>query len=131
MAPLTFYFDLGSPYAYLAWTQIHAIAARRHATVEPTPVLFAGLLNAHGQKGPAEIPPKRIYVFKDTLRRARRLGIPLSPPPSHPFNPLLALRASSLELPEDRRRALVDALFRATWGGGESPSLPGLVEPDD
>ena len=111
-------FDFISPYAYLAWTQIHAVAERHRASVEPVPVLFAALLNAHGQKGPAEIPAKRVYVFKDVLRHAHRLGIPLTPPPTHPFNPLLSLRAASLDLPADRRRALIDALYRATWGGG-------------
>jgi 2-hydroxychromene-2-carboxylate isomerase len=118
MSPVRFLFDFISPYAYLAWTQIHAVAERHQAAVEPVPVLFAALLNAHGQKGPAEIPAKRIYIFKDALRHAHRHGIPLAPPPTHPFNPLLALRAASLDLPADRRRALIDALFHATWGGG-------------
>ena len=48
-----FYFDFVSPYAYIAWTQIHRVVEGRGGTVEPVPVLFAGLLNAHGQKGPA------------------------------------------------------------------------------
>lgn len=113
-----FLFDFISPYAYLAWTQIHAVVERRGAAIEPVPVLFAALLNAHGQKGPAEIPPKREYMFKDVLRSAYRLGIPLVPPPTHPFNPLLALRAASLDLPAPARRALIDRLFQATWGGG-------------
>ena len=113
-----FLFDFISPYAYLAWTQIHAAVGRRGAVVEPVPVLFAALLNAHGTKGPAEVPAKRIYIFKDTLRRAGRLGVPLVPPPTHPFNPLLALRAASIDLPAEPRRALIDALFQAAWGGG-------------
>ena len=115
MQQIRFHFDFLSPYAYLAWTQLHALADRTGASVEPAPVLLAGLLNHHGQKGPAEIPAKRIYVFKDTLRRAALLGVPIAPPPSHPFNPLLALRAV-LAAPEDNKRALVDALFAATWG---------------
>ncbi len=112
---IRFCFDFISPYAYLAWTQVHALAERAGARVEPAPVLFAALLNHHGQKGPAEIPAKRAYVFKDALRRAALLGVPLELPPTHPFNPLLGLRAV-LAAPEDRRRALIDALFAATWG---------------
>lgn len=122
-----FLFDFISPYAYLAWTQIHAAAARGGATVEPVPVLFAALLDANGQKGPAEIPSKRLYLFKDTLRRARRLGVPFVSPPSHPFNPLLSLRAASLPLPEDARRRLIDALFAAAWGGGRGVEGPAEV----
>lgn len=117
-APLVFYFDVISPYAYLAWTQIHALAERHGRDVEPAPILFAALLNAYGHKGPAEIPPKRVYIFKDVLRSAARLGVPLAPPPAHPFNPLLALRVASVPMPQDRQRALIHALYRATWGGG-------------
>src|SRR5262245_1091901 len=117
-ATVRFLFDFISPYAYLGWTQIHAVAERHGAAVEPVPVLFAAMLNANGSKGPAEIPPKRLYLFKGLPPRSRRLGIPLSPPPSHPFNPLPALRAASVEISADQRRPLIDALFRATWGGG-------------
>ena len=112
---IRFHFDFISPYAYLAWTQIPALAERTGAVVEPAPLLFAALLNHHGQKGPAEIPAKRVHVFKDTLRRALRLGVPLRPPPTHPFNPLLAMRAVLAVEPHERR-ALIDALFAATWG---------------
>jgi 2-hydroxychromene-2-carboxylate isomerase len=112
-----FHFDFISPYAYLAWKDIHALAERNGCTVTLVPVLFAGLLNAHGQKGPAEIAPKRIYTFKHAFRLAYAAKLPLVPPPSHPFNPLLALRVSSLDLaPADQRR-IIDAFFDATWGG--------------
>ena len=57
---IVFHFDFLSPYAYLAWTQIHAVAARHGRTVTPVPTLLAALL-AHGAtKGPAEIPAKRV-----------------------------------------------------------------------
>jgi 2-hydroxychromene-2-carboxylate isomerase len=119
VAPIVFHFDYISPYAYLAWTQLAALAQRTGRSVEPVPTLFAALLNAHGQKGPGEIPAKRIWVWKDTLRTARHLGVPLSPPPSHPFNPLLALRVTSLADDRDTRARLVDAMYAATWGGGD------------
>lgn len=125
--PIRFLFDYLSPYAYIAWTQVHALAERHGRQVEPVPILFAALLGAHGHKGPAEIPPKRIYVFKNTLRVASRLGLPLSPPPSHPFNPLLALRVSSLPMADETRRALIDRLFAATWSGGPGVEDPAVV----
>lgn len=114
--PLVFYFDFVSPYAFLAWTQVHAIAERNGRKVAPVPVLFAGLLDAHGTKGPAEIPAKRAYTFRDAYRKAHRLGLPaLRPPPSHPFNPLLALRVASSPLEPEAKRRLIDALYEATW----------------
>ena len=62
--PLRFFFDYVSPYAYLAWTQLPALAARHGRTVEPVPVLFAGVLNALGTTGPAEVKQKRFYIYK-------------------------------------------------------------------
>ena len=124
---LRFCFDYISPYAYLAWTQIHALAALHGWEVEPSPVLFAAILDANGQKGPAEIPAKRVYVFKDVLRSAYALRVPLQPPPAHPFNPLLALRVSSLPMAETTRRALIDGLYKETWGGGRGVTDPAVV----
>ncbi|EYF06787.1 2-hydroxychromene-2-carboxylate isomerase [Chondromyces apiculatus] len=128
-APVTirFFFDVISPYAYLGWTQIHALAERTGAVVVPEAVLFAAMLNHHGNKGPAEIAPKRIYLFKDVLRRAHRLGVPFAAPPHHPFNPLTAMRVASLPLPEESRRRLIDGLFAAVWGGGEGLESPEAV----
>ena len=107
-----------NPRSQRAWTQIHAVAERGGVTVEPVPVLFAALLGAHGTRGPAEVPARRAYLIRDVARLAHRFGVPLSPPPAHPFNPLLALRVASLPLPADQRRALVDALFTAAWADG-------------
>jgi 2-hydroxychromene-2-carboxylate isomerase len=124
--PLRFLFDTISPYSWLAWTRIHALAARHGRQVEPVPVLLAALLDQHGQLGPGEIPAKRRYVFRDVLRSASHLGVDLSPPPAHPFNPLLSLRIASLDHADaDERFAVVDALFEAVWGGG-----PGVTDPD-
>src|SRR5215475_4422211 len=116
MTPWTFYFDFISPYAFLGWKQIRLLAARVSREVEPVPVLFAALLGAHGTKGPAEVPAKRAYLFRDVARKAYRAGIPgMRPPPAHPFHPLAALRAASLPVSADTRARIVDALFDAAW----------------
>jgi 2-hydroxychromene-2-carboxylate isomerase len=119
MRTLDFHFDFVSPYACVAWGRIGDICARHECTVHPVPVLFSALLSAHGTKGPAEVPAKRAYVFKDAFRKAHRLGLPpLTPPPSHPFNPLVALRAvTALSSDADRAR-LTTALYLATWADG-------------
>jgi 2-hydroxychromene-2-carboxylate isomerase len=117
-APLDFHFDFVSPYAYLGWTQIHALAGRHGREVRPVPTLFAALLQSSGTLGPAEIPNKRVYIFKDVLRIAALLGVKVEPPRSHPFNPLLALRVAGLPMEPDARRRVVDALYGAVWGGG-------------
>ena len=125
---LRFHFDFISPNAYLAWTQIHSLAARYDVAVEPVAVLFAGLLEASGQLGPAEIPAKIAWMSKSNLRKAARLGVALNPPAFHPFNPLLALRVVSLPLDPPVRRALVDALFQAVWVRSLHVSETAVVE---
>jgi 2-hydroxychromene-2-carboxylate isomerase len=124
---LDFHFDFVSPYSYLAWTQIHALAERAGRAVRPRPTLFAGLLASSGGRGPAEIPLKRVYIFKDVVRNARVLGVPLAPPPTHPFNPLVALRVAGLPMPDDVARRVIDALFHAAWGSGQGVETPEQV----
>ncbi len=123
--PVVLYFDFISPFAYLAWKRMPALAEAHNRELRLQPVLFAGLLGHFGQLGPAEIPPKRVYIFKQVLRRAHERSLPLQPPPAHPFNPLLGLRlAGDPSLTATERRRLVDALFDATWGCG-----PGIDDP--
>ncbi len=124
---LRFSFDFISPYAYLAWTGLHDFAARHRLALEIEPVLFAALLDGWGHKGPAEIPPKRLYTFKHVLRLAADRGVPLTPPPAHPFNPLLGLRLASLPVPAPQQRAIVDVLFARVWARGESITDPEVV----
>ena len=96
--PIRFLFDFISPFSYLAWQWIHEVAETHERPIEYQPVLFAALLNHFGHLGPAEIEPKRRYIFKQVARRAHALRLQLAPPPSHPFNPLLALRIASIDL---------------------------------
>lgn len=126
-APIRFYFDYISSNAYLAWTQLPELAARHGRRVEPVPVLFAGLLEAFGQLGPAEIPAKAAWTWRNNARKAALLGVPLHPPRFHPFHPLVSLRSSSLALSDAERNALVDALFRAVWVEGRDVGRPEVV----
>jgi len=111
------YADPVSPYAWLALRALDRIdTAGAHVTV--VPVLFAGLLNAHGNVGPAEIEAKRRYLFRDVMREAARRGLPFAGPPGHPFNPLAALRMCTAVADPSRRRALLVAFTCAAWERG-------------
>jgi 2-hydroxychromene-2-carboxylate isomerase len=124
---IRFIFDYESPNAYLAWTQLPALAARHQATVEPVPVLYAALLDANGQLGPGEQPTKARWMMKNVVRKAALVGVPLRPPAFLPFNPLLALRVTLLAPPADRA-AVIDALFAAVWARQQHVSEPAVVE---
>lgn len=125
---IRFYFDYVSPNAYLAWARLPALAARHGVVIEPVPVLFAGLLQAHRQLGPAEVAPKMRWMWKNMLRKAAMIGVELNPPAFHPFNPLIALRVSSLALAADEQCRLIDALFDAVWARGLHVAEPAVVE---
>ncbi len=88
--PARCYFDVISPFAYLHFHALEPLRARLE--LEYVPVLFAGLLQHWGQLGPAEIPAKRRYIYRQCTWTARQRGLPFRVPPAHPFNPLPALR---------------------------------------
>ncbi|HEY1326055.1 MAG TPA: 2-hydroxychromene-2-carboxylate isomerase [Casimicrobiaceae bacterium] len=113
------YFDFVSPFSYLQSERLAAVAPR--LAVRFRPVLFAALLNAHGHKGPAEIPAKRAFTYRFVVWQARRMGIALKFPHEHPFNPLPLLR---LAIACDCRPDAVQRIFRFVWRDGRLPDLP-------
>ena len=113
------YFDFVSPFAYLQSEQLASLAPR--VSIRYRPVLFAGLLSANGQKGPAEISAKRAFTYRFCLWRAKQLGVPLRFPPEHPFNPLPLLR---LAIACDSTADAVHRIFRFVWRDGRLPDLP-------
>ncbi|MGQ0586755.1 MAG: 2-hydroxychromene-2-carboxylate isomerase [Gammaproteobacteria bacterium] len=124
---LYFFFDYISHNAWLAWHRAPAIAARHGLTLTPVPVVFGAMLSHHRNVGPAELPAKSAWMLRNVLRKARIHGIPIAPPASHPFNPLLALRVTCAVDDEAARRALVDRLYRATWAEGRAVHEPAVV----
>lgn len=120
MKHITFYFDIISPYAYLAFERLPEALVGLNYSVTYCPVLFAGILKHHGQLGPAEIEPKRAWTYRQVRWLADELGIEMQLPAAHPFNPLPLLRlavASNAEgLPN---RYVTEQLFHHVWRGGQ------------
>jgi 2-hydroxychromene-2-carboxylate isomerase len=124
---LEFYADPISPYVFIAWHRLQAVKLRRpELAVNVRPVLFAALLGHTGQLGPAEIPSKRAFTFKDVWRRCAELGLPVRGPATHPFNPLLALRATTAAADADRERAF-GAVLAAGWTHGHDLADPDVI----
>jgi 2-hydroxychromene-2-carboxylate isomerase len=113
------YFDVLSPFAWLQWRRLHALGL--HLQVEARPVLFGGLLEHHGQLGPAEIPSKRRFTYRHVVWLAQRQEVPLRFPDTHPFNPLPALR---LIVAAGCTVTAVDAVLGAVWAEGRSLDTP-------
>jgi len=116
---VTWYFDFISPFAYLQCERLNELP--EGTKIEYRPLLFAGLLNHWAHKGPAEIPSKRRFTYRQALWIARRDGISFRAPPAHPFNPLDALRlAIALGCEGDKVRSI----FRFIWAEGHRPDDP-------
>jgi len=116
-ASIDWYFDFVSPYSYIALHRLRELPQ----PVNYKPVLFAGLLNHWGQKGPAEIPAKRRWTYRWCTWWAKSLGIPFRFPAEHPFNPLPHLR---LALACDSRPEAVKRIFESIWMSGAHANDP-------
>jgi 2-hydroxychromene-2-carboxylate isomerase len=110
---LAWYFDFVSPYSYLQFAAYPELMQ----SAELRPVLFAGLLNHWGGKGPAEVPAKRVQTYRFTYWQAGQHGIAMTYPPAHPFNPIHALR---LAIALDCRHEAVKTIFEFIWKEGRS-----------
>lgn len=119
MRALTWYFDFVSPFAYIGLHRLKELPP--DVTIAYRPILFAGLLNHWGQKGPAEMASKRRYTYRWSHWWAQNLGTPLRYPAVHPFNPLHHLR---LALACGSTAASIRTIFEDLWTTGGDPSDP-------
>ncbi len=120
MKTIAFYLDFISPYAWLAFHALpQALQGISHRVVHK-PVLFGAMLKHHGQLGPAEIPSKRDWTYRQVLWLARQQGCELKLPAMHPFNPLGLLRlAVACDADGEPNRFLCEQVFRHVWCSGE------------
>ncbi len=120
MKHLEFWFDPVSPFAYLAFGRLPQVLEGLSVEVSYRPVLFAAMLGHWGQKGPAEIEPKRAWIFRQVHWLAHGHGIAMRTPAQHPFNPLAQLRLLLACAPAGgtpNRRAC-EAVLRHIWVDG-------------
>ncbi len=126
---LDFYFDFISLYAYFAWRRLLPMCDERGVELVVHPVVFGKLLDHWGQLGPAEVPPKKTFVYQSAYRYAALHGFEFDPPRSHPFNPLPALRTALPEVSGDAQRVVVSAIFEAGWSHGAEIGTPESLGP--
>ena len=133
MKRVDFYYDFSCPYAYLASTQIEALAARRGAELRWRPMLLGGVFRAVGSPDePGMIPARARLNHLDMDRWADHFGVPLVMPPGHPNRTVLALRATLAAEAMDLDDIIIiprasHALFRAYWVLGRDLSQPDVV----
>ena len=129
MKSFEFWFDFGSPAAYLAWTQIPNIEATTGATALFKPMLLGGVFQATGNHSPITIPAKGKYTFVDFARFAKRYGVPLNHNPHFPINTLMLMRgAMGLQMTDDARFIeYCRTVFNAIWVESLNMNDPAIV----
>jgi 2-hydroxychromene-2-carboxylate isomerase len=113
MREVDFWYDFVSPFSYIAFARLGELPPDVRVTLKP--VLFAGLLGHWGNTGPAELAPKRKYMYRWCHWWAHSLGIPFRFPAQHPFNPLRHLR---LAIACGNRHEAVARIFASVWTTG-------------
>ncbi|MCV0441172.1 MAG: 2-hydroxychromene-2-carboxylate isomerase [Hydrogenophaga sp.] len=128
MKDVAFFYDPISPYAHLAFERLPEALMGHSVAVRYKPVLFAALLKANGQLGPAEIPAKRDWTYRQVAWLAHHHGVALDLPAAHPFNPLpllrLGLSCAMDGAPGETNRYVTEQLFHHVWRGGLDAADP-------
>ena len=118
---LEFYFDFGSPTAYLAHKRLQQLSAQYDLLIDYKPMLLGGVFKATGNTTPVAIPAKGQYMLAHDLPRfARRYNVPLNINPHFPINTLHLMRAAIAAQRLDCMPAYVDAMFDAVWVDGKN-----------
>ncbi len=119
MRDIHFYFDVISPYAWLAFKALPSTLEGIAHRVHYHPVVFGAMLKHHGQLGPAELPGKRDWTYRQVMWLAKQQGTVLQMPASHPFNSLALQRMAVATSPNgEPAREVVEAIFKHVWCSG-------------
>ena len=124
-----FFFDVGSPAAYLAWTQLPKLCANAGAQLVYRPMLLGGVFQATGNASPMTVPAKGSYMSVDLGRFAQRYGVPFRINPHFPINTLTLMRAmvGMQSRHPNRFDAFLTAVYPALWATGANLNDPAVT----
>jgi 2-hydroxychromene-2-carboxylate isomerase len=117
---LEFYFDYGSPYSYLADTQVEAIAKRAGATLMRKPMLLGGVFKSTGNASPMTIELKSKWSATDLPMWARHYGVPFQRNPFFPVNTLALMRGATAAQIDGTFEMYHPVMFKAMWVDGRN-----------
>ncbi len=129
MKRVEFYYDLVSPYSYLACGRVGRICEEHGTELVLRPMLLGGVHKAVGIEAPIEIPNKGRYQLQDIRRWSRHYGLPMRFPEPFPFRTLKTMRAAMWCAAEGELEAFTREAFSLYWEEGGAPK--GLKEADE
>ena len=121
-----FYYDIGSPYSYLAASRIERLAAERGVEVTWRPFLLGGVFRAAGNTMPAAVPARGRYMLADLRRWADHERVRFKFSSSFPHNSLLTMRCLTAA-DSDELIPLSMAFFGAAWAEDRDIGDPEVV----
>jgi 2-hydroxychromene-2-carboxylate isomerase len=126
MPQVTFYFDLGSPYAYLAAERLTDVLSE---PAQWQPLSLGGLFKANGRSSWAlDDYQRRQAGSAEVERRARDYGLPpIHWPDPWPGNYLMAMRAATFAFAAGRGHEFTLQAFRDAFARGHDLSIPARV----
>ena len=111
---VTFCFDFGSPYSYLAYNYLSPIK-EAGAQIDLKPVLLGGIFKATGNQPPATVQKKGEYMFKDIQRWANKLDISFKMNPYFPILTVPHMRGAILAQKKDILEDYMQSMFDSMW----------------
>jgi 2-hydroxychromene-2-carboxylate isomerase len=119
----TFYFDLGSPFAYLAAERLHNVLDE---PIRWQPISLGALFKANGRSSWAlDDPQRRADGMAEVQRRAQRYGLPpIRWPDPWPGNYLMAMRAATFADRAGRGPEFALCALRRAFQHGRDLSAP-------
>jgi 2-hydroxychromene-2-carboxylate isomerase len=127
---LEFFFDVGSPTAYLAYTQLPFLATACDAQLVMQPMLLGGVFKATGNASPVTVPAKGVWMHADLARWAARYQVAYQHNSYFPINTLALMRiitAIQLNQPE-KLFDVLDVIFKAMWANNQNMADPAIVK---
>ena len=123
-----FYYDFGSPTAYLAYKRLQQFLAQYDFTLNYKPILLGGVFKATGNTTPVAVPAKGKYMMEHDLPRfAQRYGVPLNFNPHFPINTLGLMRGAIAAERLDCLARYIDVVYDAVWVAGENMGEPEVI----
>ena len=117
---LEFYYDYGSPYSYLADTQVEAITRRTGATLVRKPMLLGGVFKATGNASPMTVELKSKWSAFDMPMWAKHYGVPFQRNPFFPVNTLALMRGAAAAQIDGLFERYHPAIYKAMWVDGRN-----------
>lgn len=125
---IEFYFDLGSPMAYLAHKRFDYLREQYDVDIQYRPMLLGGVHKATKNSPPIAVPLKGMYMLQHDLPRfVKRYQVPFKMNPHFPINTLPLMRGCFAAEKLGVADKYTDVMFDALWNKGLNMADPEVI----